>query len=252
MIYKYENININYDIIGSGNPIILLHGWGTNYNTFKNLSNLLKNYFEVFLIDLPGFGKSGEPPHIYNLDNYLHFLNTFIEELQIENPIILGHSFGGRIAIKYSAISKNISKLILVDSAGIKHKKKIGTRLSILKYKWLKFYYRKTKNITKFNQLIKVSGSSDYISSSNIMKGTMTKVINENLKSQLSKIKVETLIIWGKDDQATPYSDAILMKNKIKNSGLVTFENVGHFPYLERKNQFNRVIASFLGVDLND
>ena len=80
----------------------------------------------------------------------------------------------------------------------------------------------------------------------------MTKVINENLKSQLSKIKVETLIIWGKDDQATPYSDAILMKNKIKNSGLVTFENVGHFPYLERKKQFNRVIASFLGVDLND
>lgn len=252
MIYKYENININYDIVGSGDPIILLHGWGTNYHTFKYLSNFLKKHFTVFLIDLPGFGKSNEPPHIYSLDNYLHFLTTFIEELQIENPVVLGHSFGGRIAIKYATISNNIQKLILVDSAGIKHHKKLSTRLSIIKYKWLKFYYRKTKNITKFNQLIKVSGSSDYISSSNIMKGTMTKVLKENLKQNLKKIKVETLLIWGKDDQATPYSDALLMRRKIKNSGLVTFDNVGHFPYIERKNQFNRVIASFLGVDLND
>ena len=252
MIYKYEKININYDIVGSGDPVILLHGWGTNYNTFSYLTNYLKNYFTVFLIDLPGFGKSEEPPHIYTLDNYVHFLFTFIEELQIENPIILGHSFGGRIAIKYAAVSDNIKKLILVDSAGIKHIKSLNTYFKIVKYKYLKFYYRKTKNITKYNQLNKVSGSTDYVALSDIMKGTMTKVLKENLKPKLKKIKVETLLIWGKDDKSTPYKDAAIMNKHISNSGIVSFDNVGHFPYLERKKQFNHIIGNFLGVVDND
>lgn len=252
MIYKYEHININYDIVGSGDPIILLHGWGTNYDTFNYLTNYLTNYFTVFLIDLPGFGKSDEPPHIYTLDNYLHFLCKFIEELQIEHPIILGHSFGGRIAIKYASVSNNIKKLILVDSAGIKHFKSINTYLKIIKYKYLKFYYRKTKNITKYNQLNKNSGSNDYITLSNTMKGTMTKVLKENLKPRLKKIKTETLLIWGKDDKTTPYVDAKIMNKYISNSGIVSFDNVGHFPYLERKKQFNHIIGTYLGVIRND
>lgn len=248
MDYIYDNIKINYDILGMGPPLILLHGWGTNYHTFDDVCKYLKSDYTIYLIDLPGFGKSDEPKHVYNLSNYVHFLCTFITELQIDNPIILGHSFGGRIAIKYASISKNINKLILVDSAGIKKRLSFKKRISILKYKYLKWYYKKNKDITKYNQLTATTGSSDYLASSNIMKGTLSKVIKENLKKNLKKIQVETLIIWGRDDKETPYRDAIIMKMCIPNAGLVTFDDVGHFPYLERKNYFKVVIKNYLGV----
>lgn len=249
MNYKYDNLIINYNIIGSGPPIILLHGWGTNYHTFDYLVKELKDNYTIFQIDLPGFGLSDEPKYIYSLDNYVHFLKTFIYELQIESPIILGHSFGGRIAIKYASMNDNISKLILVDSAGIKHRLTIKQKLNILKYKILKRYYRLTKNITKYNNLINNSGSIDYKNSTPIMKGVLSKVVKENLKKHLKKIKVETLIIWGKDDTETPYIDALYMKKKIKNSGLVTIDDVGHFPYIERRNYFNKIITTYLSSD---
>ena len=81
------------------------------------------------------------------------------------------------------------------------------------------------------------------------MKGTLSKVIKEDLKKYLSHISVETLIIWGRDDEETPYTDALYMHKKIPNSGLVTFDDVGHFPYLERKNYFKLVLKKFLEVD---
>lgn len=249
MNYKYEKLNINYDIIGSGPPIIMLHGWGSNYHTFDNNINDLKKQYTIFLIDLPGFGMSDEPKYIYTLDNYVNFLKTFIEELQIEKPIIIGHSFGGRIAIKYASKYDNINKLILIDSAGIKHKLSLSKRFQILKYKILKKYYRITKNITKYNELINTSGSLDYINSTKIMRGVLTKVVNEDLTKHLKKISIETLIIWGKDDTVTPYCDAIKMNKLIKNSGLVTIENTGHFPYIERRKYFNIILNNYLEVD---
>lgn len=249
MNYLYDQLNINYDIIGKGDPIILLHGWGCNYHTFDNLTNILKHKYTLFLIDLPGFGLSDEPRYIYNLDNYVHFLKTFIESLQIESPIILGHSFGGRIALKYASNNKDIKKLILVDSAGIKEKLSIIKKLKIIIFKILKKYYRLTKNIKKYNELTKKYGSNDYINSTNTMKGILSKIIKEDLTKKLKKIDVETLIIWGKLDKTTPYKHALKMNKLIKNSGLVTIDNAGHFPYLERKNYFNIIIKKYLEVD---
>ena len=80
MNYKYDNLIINYNITGSGPPIILLHGWGTNYHTFDYLVKTLQDRYTIFQIDLPGFGISDEPKYVYSLDNYVHFLKTFIYE----------------------------------------------------------------------------------------------------------------------------------------------------------------------------
>lgn len=249
MIYNYDNMKINYQIYGRGRPLILLHGWGLNYHTFDHLIDYLGDNYTIFAIDLPGFGQSEQPQNSYNLTQYVKFLELFITELQIEKPIIIGHSFGGRIAIKYvSSHNDLVNKLILVDSAGIKKRKTIKQMVSIIRYKCLKKYYKFKKDATKYNQLLKVNGSNDFINASNIMKGTMSKVIKEDLRKYLKKINVETLIIWGKDDKETPYKDALYMSKTIKTSGLVTFENCGHFPYLEKKKYFHIVIGKYLGV----
>lgn len=249
MTFKYRGLDINYKIEGNGPPIILLHGWGTSMNTFDALTNEIKSKYQVHLIDLIGFGKSDTPINSLNLNDYVLLLYEYIEKQSIENPIILGHSFGGRIAIKYASNFNNISKLILVDSAGIKKRLKLKTKLKIKKYKFQKWWYKITKNVMAYNKLLLNSGSYDYKHAKESMKQTLVKIVNEDLKKNLKKINVDTLIIWGKEDKETPYKDGILMNKLIKNSGLVTMENTGHFPYLENKRYFNIIIKDYLKVE---
>lgn len=247
MDYIYKNKYVYFEKTGSGNPIILLHGWAASSTIFESITNILKTKYTIYVIDLPGFGKSEEPDKPYNLDDYVDLLYQFIIDLDIYNPILLGHSFGGRIAIKFASLY-NVSKLILVDSAGLKQKNFIKTKTKILLYKLKKKYYKITKNVIKYNDLLINSGSTDYKEASVIMKKILVNVTNEYLDKHLKDITCDTLIIWGKKDDVTPYYNAIKLKKKIKNAGLVTLEGVGHFPFIESKKTFNKILKSYLEV----
>lgn len=237
MEVKINNLKIAYDCDGEGENIILLHGWGANRYTWdKVYKHLIKNY-KVYRFDLPGFGDSPEPEEAISIDELGDILNELCIRIKIDNPIILGHSYGGRIAIKYAS-KYNLKKLILVDSAGIKHKVKFKNRFKIRLYKILKKLHINVK-----------MGSSDYKQASPVMKSMIVKAINDDLTSILEKIKVPTLIIWGENDTATPLNDAKILNEKIKNSGLVVIDKVGHFPYIENYQYFIIVLDSFLGYD---
>lgn len=226
--------------------MIFLHGWGQNKETFNNITKNINNS-TIYQLDLIGFGESHEPYKPFNLNNYCLFLEQFIKDLNIKNPILIGHSFGGRIAIKYASRNKNIKKLILINSAGIKQKS-IKRSLLVLKYKIKKKYYQITRNLIKYNQITNTSGSIDYINSTPIMKATLSKIVNEDLKKDMRKIKTNTLLIWGKNDLVTPYKDAILMNKIIKNSKLITL-NTDHFSYLKKEKDVTNIINTFIGSD---
>ena len=144
---KENNYNCYYETYGdkSKPPLVLLHGWGVDSSIFKNILNDLDYY--CILIDFIGFGKSDNPIEAFSIDDYVIQVNSIINHLKIQNYSILGHSFGGRVAIKYNYYY-NINSLILSDSAGIK-KTNLQLKKKILKYKILRkyiIYYRK-KNI---------------------------------------------------------------------------------------------------------
>ncbi|MBS5853145.1 MAG: alpha/beta fold hydrolase [Bacilli bacterium] len=247
MDYIYQDKYVYFKKEGKGSPIILLHGWGVDSSCFNDLIDSLKEKYQVFAIDLPGFGKSAEPSDYYMLEDYVGLVEQFINDKKLINPILLGHSFGGRIAIRYAS-RHEVSKLILVDSAGMKPKNYVKIKLKIMIYKLKKKWYKLTKNVMKYNALVKKSGSLDYQNASIPMKKTLSKVVSEYLEKDLKKIKNETLIIWGKNDQETPYRDALKLNRKIKNSGLVSLDGVGHFPFIETKRIFNKIIREYLGV----
>ena len=249
MYYIHNNLNVYYEKLGRGKEIILLHGWAANNNIYKKIVDRLVSKYSVYLIDLPGFGKSIDLDKEYTLDDYVLFLKKFIETLKIDNPILIGHSFGGRIAIRYS-IENKVDKIVLIDSAGIK-RVSIKNKYKIYKYKLKKKYYILTKNIAKLEKLQNDSGSIDYRNASNIMKKTLINVVNENQKNELKEISVEVLLLWGKLDKSTPHKDGLLMNKLIKNSGLVTFTNSGHFPFIDEEPFFLKVISSFLNIGDN-
>ncbi len=247
MDYIYQDKYVYFKKEGNGSPIILLHGWGVDSSCFDDLMDSLKEKYQVFAIDLPGFGKSVEPSDYYVLEDYVGLVEQFVNDKKLANPIILGHSFGGRIAIRYAS-RHQVSKLILVDSAGMKPKNYVKVKLKIIIYKLKKKWYKLTKNVVKYHALIQKSGSIDYQNASIPMKKTLSKVVGEYLEKDLKKIKHETLIIWGKNDQETPYRDALKLKRKIKNSGLVSLDGVGHFPFIETKRIFNKIVREYLEV----
>ena len=97
MIKKIRNLDINYIQYGKGQDIILLHGWGQNIQMMDPLGKNFADKFKITILDFPGFGSSQEPDYAYNISDYVELLHDLIKELKIENPIIIGHSFGGRV-----------------------------------------------------------------------------------------------------------------------------------------------------------
>lgn len=255
MNININGININYRDEGNGNPIVLLHGWGSNITLFNGIIELLSAKYRVVALDMPGFGESDEPDNIWGVDDYVDFVWEFIKKLNIDFFSVLGHSFGGRVIIKMAnrkEIADSIDKIILVDSAGIKPKRTISYHIKVRSYKITKgilsFYPIKKLFPNALEKYKKGKGSADYNSASEIMKGCLVKTVNEDLTPLLKNINKETLIIWGEDDDATPLSDGKLMEKLIPESGLATIKNAGHYSFLDQKYIFERILASYMQV----
>ncbi len=244
-----NNLNINYIDKGEGKTIVLFHGWGANKEAFTPIINKLSAYMRVVALDFPGFGKSDEPKEIWDVNSYAEFMKEFLKKADCENAMWLGHSFGGRVIIKlFEKASVKPSKIILVDSAGIKPKRGLDYYLKVYSYKLLKKVL-KLPVINKtglYEKLVKNAGSSDYKVLSETMRATMSRVVNEDLRVHLPKINVPTLLIWGDKDTATPLSDAYTMEKLIPDSGVVVLEGAGHFSYLDRPGKFFGALEYFV------
>jgi len=129
-----NDININYVDYGnkSGSPIVLLHGWGQNIEMMQGLGDNFSKTNRIIIIDLPGFGKSSEPKYAWNFEEYVLFLEEFLNKLDVSNPIIIGHSFGGKIGLLYSSRNK-VSKLVSLASPNKKKIKKDYIKTKLLK-----------------------------------------------------------------------------------------------------------------------
>ncbi|MBU9713788.1 alpha/beta fold hydrolase [Evansella tamaricis] len=253
MFISINDMNLHYKMEGEGSPIILLHGWGANIQAFAPVHNHLAKFHRVYTLDLPGFGESQEPPEAWGVEDFTDFLHAFIEKLDIKNPILMGHSNGGRISILYASKYGGVKKLILVDSAGVKPKRKPSYYFKVYFYKTCKQVLRlPILNRYRDDILSKIKGrvgSTDYKNASGVMQQTMVKVVNEDLQHLMPKISVPTLLIFGENDTATPVSDGKIMERLIPDAGLVVLKNAGHFAYLDQLQQFLVIVDKFLEKD---
>lgn len=251
-----NGIGINYEQKGSGELVVLLHGWGSNIKLFANLIDLLSAKYTVVAMDMPGFGESEEPKTPWCVDDYVQFVIDFLKDYDTKEVTLLGHSFGGRVIIKMhsrESLPFKVKKVILVDSAGIMPPKSN-------KKSWRTRYYKMGKAVLSTKLLQKLApdalenfrkkmGSADYAAASPMMRQVMVKVVNEDLEPYLPNIKCPTLLVWGVNDTATPISDGEKMEKLIPDAGLVRLENAGHYSFLEQQFTFNRVMCSFMNIE---
>lgn len=253
-----QGLKIFYDETGpdGGKPVILMHGWGCDSSTVRSIASILDKDYKVYNIDLPGHGKSSEPSDLpsgepWGVDEYALLIEDFIRQLHVVSPALIGHSYGGRVSIILA--SRNaVSRMVLVDSAGIKPKRPIKYYLKVYSFKAAKkvlpaIFGRKLGNklIDKWRGK---SGSADYRNSSPMMRRVMSRSVNQDLRSYMPDIKAPTLLVWGEKDTATPLSDAKIMESLIPDAGLVSFPGAGHYSFLDNPAGFKAVIKSFFKI----
>jgi pimeloyl-ACP methyl ester carboxylesterase len=244
--------------VGSGKPLLILHGWGSNSNVMMPLANKLKKIRTCFLLDFPGFGESPEPDRAWSVNDYTNLTNQFISEVIKEEKIdVLVHSYGARVLLKILAdikTSLKIDKIIITGGAGLKPKRNPKYYLRKYTAKLLKLPFMilpsslREKGLAKLRQtsLWKSLGSSDYQQLSGVMRETFVKSVTEFLDPLLRQIDNEVLLIWGENDTATPLDQAKRMEKGLKNSSLVIIERAGHYAFLDKPHQFDAIIKAYL------
>lgn len=255
MYFTYKNISLFYEEMGTGKKtILILPGWGDTRSTFRNIISYLAKEYTVICIDYPGFGKSSFPNYSMTIYDYALLIKAFIEELELNDPIIIAHSFGGRIATLLTGYyHMTISRMVLMDIAGIKPKKTVCRRIKSLIYKTLKKAQYLIPSKYKKRYLEKLSnlfGSTDYNNLPNCMKTTFSNIVQEDLKYYVKDIKSECLLLWGENDDATPLQDGYFFQDNIKDSALIVFAGRSHFAYLEEPWQTINIIMTFIEDDV--
>ena len=243
---KIDNININYVQYGSGYDIVLLHGWGQNIQMMKPIGDRLCKHFRVTIIDLPGYGSSDEPTYPWEVSDYVEMLKKLLDNLKIDNPILIGHSFGGKVSLLYASKYK-VHKLVLLASPFKKELEKLTFKIKFLKF------MKKVPVINKLEGFAKKQiGSTDYRNASDMMRKILVNTVNLDITEDIKKIKCPTLIVWGTNDEAVPIERVYELEKLIPDSGVVVYNGSSHYAYLENLVDLTRVLRRFFEEDMEE
>lgn len=249
-----NGLSTNYITAGQGEPVLLLHGWGSSIEPYRQLIDLLSKKYFVIALDMPGFGKTEEPKTPFGVDEYVDFVLDFLKLFDLKKLSLVGHSFGGRVIIKMvnRELQFQVDKIVLIDSAGIKPQKTTKKSFRQQCYKIGKWFATRKLIARIFPELLEKLrvkfGSADYAAASPMMRQCLVRVVNEDLSDLLPGIQAPTLLVWGENDTATPLSDAKKMEADIPNAGLAVIKNAGHFSFVEQPVIFRKIMASFFEI----
>ena len=256
---EIDGLRIRHVTEGSGPAVVVLHGWGASIETVASIVSALAPVAEVHALDLPGFGESDPPPRPWGVGEYTRFLTSYLDAQGIERAALVGHSNGGRVAIAMAAADTDaeaaaaarVSKLLLLDSAGIRPKRTFTYHRKVAMAKVGKHAARRLGPPGRAlrDALVGRAASADYAAASETMRPTFVRLVNSDLRELLPRVRVPTLLIWGSEDTETPLADAKLMESLIPDAGLVVFEGAGHYPYLEQPARFSTIARHFLAED---
>ncbi len=223
--------------------VYILHGWAYSTEKWAPFLKLLEHDKISFeMLKIPGLTTPLD--EVWNLSNYVEWLEKKTKSQ--EQIVLLGHSNGGRIALAFTLKNpKKVSKLILIDSAGIYHNE-MAIRMKRLIFKKLSSFKKIAYNSLLKNALYKFTREADYNKATPVMKKTMQNLIESDLSSKISDVKVPTTIIWGENDTTTQLSDGKVMNKEIMDSKIFIIKGARHSPQFTNPEEVFEIINSEL------
>jgi len=260
------NVRLHITDAGEGRPIVLIHGWPLSDEMFEyQYNDLITKNFRVIGITLRGFGKSDKPYGNYNYDVHAEDIKNILCKLDVKDAVLVGFSMGGAIAIRYVSMDEgaHVSKLVLCGAAApiwtqrpdflYNLPKSAADDLIVLNYK------DRPKLLSEFAKIFSATETSlnegignwlngiGLSASSHATAQCLIALRDTDLRSDLAKIIIPTLIMHGKKDKICSFDLAEQLKAGIANSHLVAFENSGHSLFLEETDKFNAELIKFSG-----
>lgn len=232
--------------------ILILHGWGLSGERYTGLQAIVeKGGYRVFAPDFPGFGKSAIPQKPLNLEDYAEFLHTYIEKNKIKHPIVIGHSFGGRVALRFTEIYPNIIQaLILTGTPGFTPIPKRRLALFILIAKIGGIFFS-VPPLSLFHDYIQrwyyyAVGAKEFFRAKGAMRETFKRVVREDLVSSMEALTIPCLLVWGEYDIIIPISIAERMKHVIPQAELVIIPEADHGVPFKEPQIFVQYVDRFI------
>jgi pimeloyl-ACP methyl ester carboxylesterase len=245
-------VNLHTVRLGNtGNPILMLHGWGQTLESLQPLGELLATSAQVHLIDLPGFGASALPDEDWDTNQYAERILRYMDENNLEKVDLLGHSFGGRVSIRLaSKYPDRVRSVVLINSGGLQRRPSFQQQIRSQLIKWLRVVFGW---IPIFGSSLKEwhtqrFGSRDYLNAGKL-RGTLVKTVTEDLTSNAESILAPTLLIWGELDTETPIEMAHRYHQLIPNSKLISLPGRDHFLF---RNEGSHLCAYYVLQWLRD
>jgi pimeloyl-ACP methyl ester carboxylesterase len=258
------NVRLHITDAGEGKPIVLIPGWPLSDEMYEyQYNDLINKNFRVIGITLRGFGKSDKPYGAYNYDVHASDIKKVLSKLDIKDAVLVGFSMGGAIAIRFASADNgaHVSKLVLCGAAA-----PIWTQRNDFPYNLPKKavddlialnYQDRPKLLSNFAKIFSATETSlnegigswlngiNLGASSYAMAQCLIALRDTDLRSDLVKITIPTLIMHGKKDKICSFDLAEQMKAGISNSHIVAFENSGHSLFLEETHKFNAELIKF-------
>ena len=238
----------NYQQLGDGKTVLLLHGWGDTSQTFVGLQKELAKTYQAIALDLPGFGQTQPPELVWGLNDYADFVGAFLTKLQQKPYAIVAHSNGGAIAIRGLAVGNlQAEKLILLASAGIRSEykgRKLLLRLAAKGAKALTAPLPKSAQQKLKKGAYKTIGSDLFVAEH--LQETFKKVVTDDVQADASRLNIPTLLLYGQNDTATPPRYGELFHKAIQGSRLEVLPAAGHFLHHDQPDEVNKAVQEFL------
>ncbi len=267
---KVGQINTRFWALGDeGSTVLLIHGIGGSLEDWILNADALAKHHRVYALDLVGAGHSDKPSASYSFSYMAQFVKDFMEAESISRACLIGHSLGGGVSLQFSIqFPDKVEKLVLVGSAGLGQQVTLLLRVLTLPIigKLLSRPSRKgtakflkeclydstliTDELVDFGyNLASLPGAQDALLFTVRTLGNirgMRKDVLRPIADNLATITVPTLIFWGQQDRILPVAHAHVAENKIPDTQLHVFDPCGHFPQLERPEEFNSIVLKFL------
>jgi pimeloyl-ACP methyl ester carboxylesterase len=243
---ELDGRRLAYRLVGQPGALptaVVLHGWGASIEAVGAIQDCLQPDVRSLAFDLPGFGQSDLPPAVWGSEDYARAIKGALDRLAPGPVSLIGHSRGGAIAIVLaSRWPELIHRLVLVNSAGLRPTRSPAYQARVAAYKAAR---RVAGRGAAAEWLGRRFGSTDY-RAAGPLRGTLVRVVNEDLRPLLPRIVAPTLLVWGDQDRETPLAHAAIMEREIPDAGLVVFPGAGHFSYADDLPRFCRVVGYFL------
>lgn len=260
-----DNVGLYYETKGEGLPIIFIHGFTEDHNSFKIQQKVLSRGYKIITWDLRGHGISDKVDYGLNMERLAYDLRELIDYLELEEVIVVGWSMGASVIFEYINLfgEEKLCKVCIIDKGpkiindnnwnlGLYHGQytvEDSLRdLDLIRDNWMEFTEKFIKNMAPYFSKRQFTISIDKMrkNSSYIMYYMWKAIAEKDYRHILEKISIPTLIIFG--EKSTLYSVEVgkYLKENIKNSELTIFENCTHLLVFENPVKFNRVLEEFI------